>query len=419
MSIAERVNNIKPSFTLQMATKAAEMRSRGIDVINFSVGEPDFNTPNHIRDAAKNALDQGYTKYTAGPGMIEFREAICTKLYRENGILYEPSEILVSNGEKQSLYNACQAILNPEDQVIVFAPYWVSFPEFVKMADAKPVLVNTLPENNFEPDFSDLESKINPKIKGVIINSPSNPTWEVLINDAKIYFGKGAISKSVLRTAEQTYQSSLQNLLSIQNQAFTAKGNVINAKSNLDKAISDEERKSTIKAPYDGKVLQIFRNIDSKTEVNGTLMQISRANSDTLSVLAYFTAKDAASLKVGQSVRMLPNNVKANTVGQLKGTVNEISAIPISQTEASSILGSNVMADDLTSNNKNIQVKIDLIKTDDNPTGYEWINGCGPNEKSTNQFPRIGIMGNVSVITGSIPPITLGLPALKKFFGIE
>ena len=161
MSIAARVNNIKPSFTLQMATKAAEMRSKGIDVINFSVGEPDFNTPKHIRDAAKNALDEGYTKYTAGPGMIEFREAICEKLDRENGISYKPSDILVSNGEKHSLYNACQAIFNPGDEVIVFSPYWVSFPEFVKMADAIPVLVNTLSESNFEPDFFDLESKIN------------------------------------------------------------------------------------------------------------------------------------------------------------------------------------------------------------------------------------------------------------------
>ena len=161
MSIAERVNKINPSFTLQMATKAAEMRSKGIDVINFSVGEPDFNTPNHIRDAAKKALDQGYTKYTAGPGMIELREAICEKLNRENKISYEPSDILVSNGEKQSLYNACQAIFNPSDSVIVFSPYWVSFPEFVKMADARPVLVKTLPESNFEPDFEDLEAKID------------------------------------------------------------------------------------------------------------------------------------------------------------------------------------------------------------------------------------------------------------------
>ena len=101
MSIAERVNKINPSFTLQMATKAAEMRSKGIDVINFSVGEPDFNTPKHIRDAAKNAMDQGYTKYTAGPGMIELRDAICIKLKRENGISYYLSDVLVSNGEKQ------------------------------------------------------------------------------------------------------------------------------------------------------------------------------------------------------------------------------------------------------------------------------------------------------------------------------
>ena len=184
MSIAERVNKINPSFTLQMATKAAEMRSKGLDVINFSVGEPDFNTPKHIRDAAKKALDQGYTKYTAGPGMIELREAICEKLKRENKISYDPSDILVSNGEKQSLYNACQAIFNPSDSVIVFSPYWVSFPEFVKMADAEPVLVNTLSESNFEPDFEDLEAKIDPSIKGVIINSPSNPTGGVWRNEA-------------------------------------------------------------------------------------------------------------------------------------------------------------------------------------------------------------------------------------------
>ena len=206
MSIAFRVNNIKPSFTLQMATKAAEMRSKGIDVINFSVGEPDFNTPKHIRDAAKIALDEGYTKYTAGPGMIEFREAICTKLDRENGISYKPSDILVSNGEKQSLYNACQAIFNPGDKVIVFSPYWVSFPEFVKMADAKPILVKTLPENNFEPDFFDLESKIKYDIKGVIINSPSNPTGGVWSNDAIINLLKIAKKHDWIVISDECYE---------------------------------------------------------------------------------------------------------------------------------------------------------------------------------------------------------------------
>ena len=206
MSLANRVKNIKPSFTLQMATKAAEMRSKGIDVINFSVGEPDFNTPKHIRDSAKDALDQGYTKYTAGPGMIEFREAICTKLERENGIYYKPSDILVSNGEKQSLFTACQALFNPGDSVIIFSPYWVSFPEFVKMADAKPILVDTLPDNNFEPDFSDLKSKISSKIKGVIINSPSNPTGGVWSKDSIVNLLKLAKEQQWVVISDECYE---------------------------------------------------------------------------------------------------------------------------------------------------------------------------------------------------------------------
>jgi len=206
MILANRVNNINPSFTLQMVTKAADMISQGIDVINFSVGEPDFNTPKHIRDAAKNAIDQGYTKYTAGKGMIELREAICTKLKRENGISYKPSDVLVSNGEKQSLYNACQAIFNPEESVVVFSPYWVSFPEFVKMADAKPILVNTIPENNFEPDFSDLESKLNSNIKGVIINSPSNPTGGVWSNAAIVELLKVAKKHNWVVISDECYE---------------------------------------------------------------------------------------------------------------------------------------------------------------------------------------------------------------------
>jgi aspartate aminotransferase len=206
MSIAKRVSKINPSFTLQMATKAADMRSKGIDVINFSVGEPDFNTPKHIRDAAKKALDQGFTKYTAGPGMLELREAICKKLDRENGLSYGPSNILVSNGEKQSLYNACQAIFNPGDSVIVFSPYWVSFPEFVKMAEAEPIIVDTLPNKNFEPNFEDLKSKINPSIKGVIINSPSNPTGGVWRKDAIIKLLKLANKYKWIIISDECYE---------------------------------------------------------------------------------------------------------------------------------------------------------------------------------------------------------------------
>ena len=142
--LADRVKKIQPSFTLQMATIAAEMRSKGEDVINFSVGEPDFNTPEHIINAGKRAMDQGYTKYTAGPGMIEFRQAICNKLNRENGIKYSTDEILVSNGEKQSLSIACQALFGEGDRVVVFQPYWVSFPEFIRLAEAEPLLINTI-----------------------------------------------------------------------------------------------------------------------------------------------------------------------------------------------------------------------------------------------------------------------------------
>ena len=177
--LADRVHKVHPSFTLQMATRAAEMKADGIDVVNFSVGEPDFNTPDHIISAGQKAMDDGFTKYTAGPGMIEFRKAICAKLSRENGIDYDPSEILVSNGEKQSLYNVCQALFQVEDEVLVFKPYWVSFPEFVRLADAEPILVDTLSEKNYEPDFEDLNRKTTTRTKGVILNSPSNPTGGV------------------------------------------------------------------------------------------------------------------------------------------------------------------------------------------------------------------------------------------------
>jgi aspartate aminotransferase len=189
-----------------MATVAAEMRADGLDVINFSVGEPDFNTPPHIIRAGQKAMDEGYTKYTAGPGMIEFRKAICEKLKRENDITYTPADILVSNGEKQSLYNVCQALFEAGDSVIVFRPYWVSFPEFVRLADAEPVLVDTVPEHNFEPDFNDLQVKKSPDVKGVIVNSPSNPTGGVWGEDALLRLLKIAKENSWVVISDECYE---------------------------------------------------------------------------------------------------------------------------------------------------------------------------------------------------------------------
>ncbi len=189
-----------------MATIAAEMKSKGIDVINFSVGEPDFNTPTNIIEAAKDAMDQGYTKYTAGPGMIEFREAICRKLKQENGIEYEINNILVSNGEKQSLSVACQALFEQGDEVIVFRPYWVSFPEFVRLADAEPLLINTIAENNFEPDFNHISSKNIDNVKGVILNSPSNPTGGTWSESAIIKILKLAKTNNWMVISDECYE---------------------------------------------------------------------------------------------------------------------------------------------------------------------------------------------------------------------
>ena len=189
-----------------MATIAAEMKSKGIDVINFSVGEPDFNTPKNIIEAAKDAMDQGYTKYTAGPGMIEFREAICRKLKQENGIDYKINNILVSNGEKQSLSIACQALFEQGDEVIVFRPYWVSFPEFVRLADAEPLLINTIAENNFEPDFNHISSKNIDNVKGVILNSPSNPTGGTWSESAIIKILKLAKTNNWMVISDECYE---------------------------------------------------------------------------------------------------------------------------------------------------------------------------------------------------------------------
>tara|TARA_B100000959_G_scaffold281411_1_gene345399 strand:- start:2463 stop:3608 length:1146 start_codon:yes stop_codon:yes gene_type:complete len=189
-----------------MATIAAEMRARGEDVINFSVGEPDFNTPRHIINAGKEAMDQGYTKYTAGPGMIEFREAICDKLKRENGIDFTKQNILVSNGEKQSLSIACQALFGKGDKVLVFRPYWVSFPEFIHLADAEPLLINTVDKNNFEPDFEDLLSKDLKNVKGLIMNSPSNPTGGIWREEAIVRILKIAKENNWTIISDECYE---------------------------------------------------------------------------------------------------------------------------------------------------------------------------------------------------------------------
>ncbi len=181
---SKRLDRITPSATLEMTAKAAKLRQQGIDVLNFSVGEPDFNTPSHIVAAAVSAMNNGFTKYTPGSGTYELKKAVCSKLLRDNNLQYEPENIIVSCGGKHALYNACQVLFEHGDEVIIFSPYWVSFPDFVSVTGATPIYVNTVPDKQYEPDFNDLQSKISNKTKGIIINSPSNPTGGVWSDEA-------------------------------------------------------------------------------------------------------------------------------------------------------------------------------------------------------------------------------------------
>ena len=206
ISLSKLVDKIKPSFTLQMTARAAALREKGIDVINFGVGEPDFNTPSHIIKAGQNAIEDGYTKYTPGSGMLELKEAIQTKINNMTGILYETNQIIVSNGGKQSLSVACQALFQDGDKVIVFSPYWVSFPEFVRLSGAEPLLIETLPKQQFEPNFDDLNKKIDSSIKGVIINSPSNPTGGVWSDEAIIKILEISKTNNWIVISDETYE---------------------------------------------------------------------------------------------------------------------------------------------------------------------------------------------------------------------
>ena len=176
MKLAKRIDRIQPSATLAMTSKAAELRAQGKDVLNMSVGEPDFNTPSNIISAAIDAMNNGHTRYTPGGGTKELKQAIQKKLQRDNNIHYGLNEIIVSSGGKHSLYNACQALFEAGDEVIIFTPYWVSFPDFVSVTGATPVFVKTAAENQYQPVFDDLEAKITKNTKGIIINSPSNPS---------------------------------------------------------------------------------------------------------------------------------------------------------------------------------------------------------------------------------------------------
>ena len=177
--LSDRLNRLAPSATLAMSQKSSEMKAQGIDVINMSVGEPDFNTPDHIKEAAKKAIDDNYSRYSPVPGYPDLRKAIAAKLKNENGLDYSINEILVSNGAKQSVCNTVMTLVNDGDEVIIPAPYWVSYPQMVKLAGGIPVIVNAGFEQDFKMTAQQLEEAITPKTRMLILCSPSNPTGSV------------------------------------------------------------------------------------------------------------------------------------------------------------------------------------------------------------------------------------------------
>ena len=205
-SIARRAASLSPSLTLVIDSKAKEMKAKGEDVVGFGAGEPDFDTPQHIKDAAAAALAAGFTKYTPSSGIPELRQAIADKFLRENGLTYKPSQIIVSNGGKHSCYNVILATCQEGDEVIIPAPYWLSYPEMVKLAGALPVILETTDQTEFKVTPAQLRAAITSKTRLFILNSPSNPTGSVYTPDEIKALGDICVEKGVLIMSDEIYE---------------------------------------------------------------------------------------------------------------------------------------------------------------------------------------------------------------------
>jgi len=207
MNVSQRARNLVPSATLAIGAKARQMQADGIDVIGFAQGEPDFDTPDHIKEAAIQAARDGFTKYTATGGINELKDAVVTKLKRDNGLNYTRNQVLISCGGKHSLYNVFQALLEPGDEVIIPAPYWVSFPEQVKLCDAKPVIVHTSEAQGFRLNRQVLEPAVSARTKLVVLNSPSNPTGAALSRAELEGIAALAVERGLVVVSDETYEA--------------------------------------------------------------------------------------------------------------------------------------------------------------------------------------------------------------------
>ena len=206
MKLANRVQSLTPSTTLAITAKAKELKAQGLDIIGLGAGEPDYNTPQHIIDAAMQSMNEGQTKYTPSAGLPKLKAAIAAKLKRDQGLEYKPSEIIVGSGAKHALYTLFQAILDEEDEVIVPIPYWVSYPEQIKLAGGNPIYIVGSEENQYKITKKQLEEAITEKTKAIIINSPSNPTGMIYSEDELAAIGKVCLEQDILIISDEIYE---------------------------------------------------------------------------------------------------------------------------------------------------------------------------------------------------------------------
>ena len=206
MELSKRAKNISASLTLAISAKANKLKEAGENVISFGAGEPDFETPQYICDAAREALEIGFTRYTAASGYENLKEAVVEKLKRDNRLEYDKDQVIVSNGAKHSLFNTFQAILNPGDEVIIPVPYWLTYPETVKMGGGTPVFLETLEEDGFKINIDKLEEMVNENTKALILNSPSNPTGSIYSKEELEKIAEVAVQNDILVVSDEIYE---------------------------------------------------------------------------------------------------------------------------------------------------------------------------------------------------------------------
>ena len=270
MILSRKAQNIGASLTLALTAKAGELKKEGRDVVSFGVGEPDFNTPKNIIEAATRAMEEGKTKYTATSGIVELKEAIAKKLHDDNGLNYGTKNIIISTGAKQSLANVFMAILNPGDEVIIPVPYWVSYPELVKLSDGVPVFIETKKENDFKVTYDELKSVLSENTKAIVINSPNNPTGTVYSKKDLEVIAKFAEENNLIIISDEIYEKLIYgkeehtSIASLSEDAFK-RTVVINGFS---KAYAMTGWRIGYAACYNEELIKVMNNVQSHMTSN-------------------------------------------------------------------------------------------------------------------------------------------------------